>query len=221
MKSFLQILALEIRLNLRQGTDLLVPAGFFGMILLLFPLSLGGDAMLLRQIAPAVIWIALLLSGLLSLDRLFARDFDLGRLDLYRQYGLSAFSLLCLKACLHWGLTLLPLIFLTLTAGLFFNLPLPILKTLLATMLIATPALSFLSCFGACLTIGARNSGILLVLLILPFFIPTLIFALGAVDATRFELPTMASFSFLFGYGLILLLLSILGGTIALQKNTQ
>lgn len=218
---FFKILKKEMLLSVRQGSDLLVPVCFFGLVLTLFPFTLGAEPNLLRLIAPAIIWISLLLAGLLSLERLFLPDFQLGRLDFYRLTGLSTYEILLVKAITHWVVTFVPLLLLSNLATVFFDLSTDSWKILETTLLIGTPAISLIGCFGLSLSLGAKNGGILMALLILPFMLPILIFAASAISAVQQGFTATAQLSFLGAYVLFMAVLTPWAGGAALSKHLQ
>jgi heme exporter protein B len=173
----------DVRLALRRPTDVFAALFFFIMTASLFPLGVGPDPNLLRQMAPGVLWVGALLATLLALPRLFAEDFADGTLE---QLALSAnpLGLIVLgKAVAHWLLTGLPLALIAPLLGLQFDLSAEALWTLSLSLLIGTPALSGIGAIGAALTLGVKGGGVLLSLLVLPLYIPALVFGAGAVEA--------------------------------------
>jgi heme exporter protein B len=149
----------------------------------LLPLALGPDLTLIARIAPAVLWVAFLLSALLSLGRLFEADFEDGSLDVLATGTLPLEAVVAAKALAHWLTTALPLIALAPALGLILNLAPQAYGVLVATMLAGTPAVSFLGAIGAALTVRTRRGGLLIGLLLLPLFVPTLIFGIEAIGA--------------------------------------
>ena len=177
------MLARDLRLAMRSRSDVAAVLAFFVIAVVLFPLGVGPDLALLARIAGGVVWIAALLATLLALGRLFAQDYDDGSLDLMMLLPLPLEVAVLAKALAHWLLTGLPLILLSpLMAGML-GLDTRIWPVLLLSLLLGTPCLSLIGAVGAALTLGARPGGALLALLILPLFIPVLIFAAGAVEA--------------------------------------
>lgn len=186
---FLHIIWRELKIAYRKPTEILNPLWFFLMIITLFPLVIGPEPKLLARIAPGIAWVAVILSALLSFERLFRDDFLDGSLE---QLMLTAQSLpltALAKVVAHWLLTGLPLILLSPLAGLLLSLELPIWFALVKTLLLGTPILSCLGAIGVALTIGLRKGGVLLSLLVLPLFIPVLIFAASVLDAATLNLP--------------------------------
>lgn len=177
--------ARDLRLGLRSRTELGVQLLFYLIVVTLFPLSTTPDPMLLATLGPGVIWVAALLAALLSLSRLFAADHADGTLE---QIALSPYPLPALvsgKILAHWLTTGLPIVLLAPLTGFQYHLEGASLAVLAAGLLIGTPILSLLGAIGAALTLGVRSSGGLLALLILPLYVPVLVFGAGAVDAVR------------------------------------
>lgn len=179
----------DLLLVLRHRSDAANPLLFFLMVASIFPLGIGPEADTLRQIAPGIVWIAALLATLLSLEAIFRSDFDDGSLE---QLILSPHPLPVLvlaKTFAHWLATGLPLILLAPLLGLLFGISGWPLAILLFTLLLGTPALSLVGSIGVALTVGLRRGGLLLALLLLPLYVPILIFSAGAVEAAAQGLP--------------------------------
>jgi heme exporter protein B len=173
----------EIALAMRQKGEVLTPLVFFVVIASLFPLGVGPESALLLRMAPGVLWVSALLAAMLSLQRLFAMDYADGSLE---QMALSATPLGLLvvtKALSHFLLSGLPLVLMAPVLGLQFGMEGRSLGILMLTLLLGTPTLSLIGSIGAALTLGVRGAGVLLSLLILPLYIPVLIFGAGAVEA--------------------------------------
>lgn len=168
---------------MRRKSDVLGTLFFFIIVVSLFPLGIGPDKSLLRAIAPGILWVAALLATMLSLNRLFAADYIDGTLE---QLAIAPYPLTISnlgKIIALWISTGLPLVVLAPVLGLQFDLPEEALWTMTLTMLLGTPILAALGAIGAGLTLGLRGGGVLLALLILPLYIPVLIFGAGAVEA--------------------------------------
>ena len=173
----------ELSLALRQKGEVLTPLVFFVVIVSLFPLGVGPESALLLRMAPGVLWVSALLAAMLSLQRLFAMDYVDGSLE---QMVLSATPLGLLvvtKSLSHFLLSGLPLVLMAPILGLQFGLEGRALGILMLSLLLGTPTLSLIGSIGAALTLGVRGAGVLLSLLILPLYIPVLIFGAGAVEA--------------------------------------
>ena len=191
------IMARDLRLALRRQADIVSVLFFFIIVVSLFPLGIGPDPEQLRKLAPGVLWVAALLATMLSLPRLFADDHRDGTLE---QLALAPqpLGLIVLgKVCAHWLISGLPLTLLAPVLGIQFDLSGEALWILTGSLLIGTPALSGIGAIGAALTLGVRGSGVLLSLLILPLYIPVLIFGAGAVDAAVSGVGAQAHLSLL------------------------
>jgi heme exporter protein B len=186
---FTLLLRREARLLARRPAELANPLVFFAIVVAMFPLAVGPDAQLLQTLSPGLIWVAALLSVLLSLDGLFRSDFEDGSLE---QWVLSPQPLPLLvlaKVVAHWAFSGLALVILAPVLALMLGLPSDCLAVLLASLLLGTPILSLLGAVGAALTVGLRRGGLLLALLILPLYIPVLILGSGALQAALQGLP--------------------------------
>src|SRR5689334_18939801 len=183
MSAFWQLMHRDVLIAWREGGSLGVALGFYFVVVVLLPLGVGPDLNLLSRIAPGVLWIALLLSALLSLGRLFETDFEDGSLDVLATGTLPLEAVVAAKALAHWLTTALPLIAMAPLLGIFLNLAPQAYGVLLASMLAGTPAVSFLGAIGAALTMRTRRGGLLIGLLLLPLFVPTLIFGIEAIAA--------------------------------------
>jgi heme exporter protein B len=183
VSGFAALLARDLRLVWRRPGDVMVVLAFFVVATVLFPLGIGPETNLLARIAAGILWCAALFAALLSLDRLFAADYEDGALDLLL-LAPWPLELAALAKCLaHWIVTGLPLALLAPLMGLLFGLSGDGLLAMAATLLVGTPALSLIGGLAAALTLGARRGGALLALLALPLCVPTLIFGAGAVEA--------------------------------------
>ena len=184
LNTVFSLIARDLRLSLRRQADIVSVLFFFIIVVSLFPLGIGPETEQLRKLAPGVLWVAALLATMLSLPRLFADDHRDGTLE---QLALSPQPLALIvlgKVIAHWLVSGLPLTLLAPILGLQFDLSTEALQTLTLALLIGTPALSGIGAIGAALTLGVRGGGVLLSLLILPLYIPVLIFGAGAVEAT-------------------------------------
>jgi heme exporter protein B len=173
----------ELRLSLRQGGDIGLVLGFFVLAVLLFPFGVGPEPELLGRIAAGIIWVAALLAAVLSLDRLFAADHGDGSLDLMALSPAPLELLVLAKTAAHWVTTGLPLTLISPVLAVFVDLDPGAVPVLTFGLLIGTPALSLLGAIAAGLALGARRPGILVSLLVLPLYLPPLIFGTGAVEA--------------------------------------
>lgn len=173
----------DLLLALRRKSEVLTALFFFIIVCSLFPLGIGPESALLRKIAPGILWVAALLATLLSLPRMFAADHQDGTLE---QMALSPSPLGLLvagKILAHWLVSGLPLVLLAPVLGIQFDLAPDALRVLVLALLLGTPLLSLIGAIGAALTLGVRGGGVLLALLVLPLYVPALIFGAGAVEA--------------------------------------
>lgn len=181
MNGFFALLRRDLMLAVREGAALGTALGFYLVVVAMLPLGLGPDLKLLSRIAPGVLWIALLLAALLSLPRMFEADHEDGSLEVMATAPLPLELAVAAKALAHWISTGIPLALMAPVLGLMLNLELALTPALVATMLAGTPAVSFLGSIGAALTLKARRGGLLLALLVLPLYVPTLIFGISAI----------------------------------------
>jgi heme exporter protein B len=194
---FLWIIKRDLLLAVRRQSDVLTTLFFFVIVVSLFPLSVGPEMNMLRIMAPGIVWVAALLASMLSLGRLFSSDYLDGTLE---QMLLSPHSLSLLvlgKAFAHWLVTGLPLVLMAPVLGIQYDLSADALFVLTLSLLLGTPVLSLIGAIGAALTLGLRGGGVLVSLLVLPLYIPVLIFGSGAVEATTAGLGYGAHFSLL------------------------
>jgi len=182
MSGIAALMARDLRLIWRRPGDVTVVLAFFVVATVLFPLGIGPETNLLARVAAGILWCAALFASLLSLDRLFAADYEDGTLDLLLLAPWPLELAALAKCAAHWIVTGLPLAILAPILGVAFGLPQENLLALAVTLLIGTPTLSLTGGLAAALTLGARRSGALLALLALPLCVPTLIFGAGAVE---------------------------------------
>lgn len=170
------LLIRDLRLATRAGGGFGMAVAFFLILCALVPFGVGPETSALRPIAPGILWLGALLACLLSLDRIFALDYEDGSLDLLATAPLPLEGVVAVKALAHWITTALPLVLAAPLFGLLLHLPGQAVPWLIVSLLIGTPAMSMLGAFGAAVTVGLRRGGLLLSLLVLPLYIPTLIF---------------------------------------------
>lgn len=183
------IIRRELLIAFRRQTDIFNPLWFFIIVVMLFPLSLGSDPTLLAKIAAGIIWVAALLAALLSLERLFRDDFQDGSLEQMMLSPMPLSLVVIAKVLAHWLLTGLPLILISPLLALLLSLDFSTWVAVCLTLLIGTPTLSFIGAIGAALTVSLQKGGVLLSLLILPLYIPVLIFATSAIGAAALQIP--------------------------------
>lgn len=186
LAAFLAIIGRDVRLSLRQGADSLLVIGFFVLAAALFPFGVGPEPQILARIAAGVIWVAALLATLLALDRLFHADYEDGGLEQLVLSGVPLPLMVVAKVTAHWLTTGLPLIATSPLLAAMMNLDAAALPALLLALLIGTPSLSLIGAIGAGLVLGSRRGGVLIALLILPLYIPVLIFGVATIDAATF-----------------------------------
>ena len=196
-RAFSAVLMRDLKLAVRRKSEVLTAVFFFVVVAALFPLGIGPERTTLRLVAPGVLWVGALLSSMLALQRLFENDFRDGTLE---QMALSPAPMALLigaKLLAHWLVAGVPLVLLAPVLGLQFDLSADALFTLTLALLIGTPVLSLVGGIGAALTLGVRGGGVLLSLLVLPLFVPVLVFGAGAVEAQASGLGVEAHFSIL------------------------
>jgi heme exporter protein B len=197
MTAFLAVIARDLRLARRQGTDIALTLAFFVVVVTLFPLGLGPTAELLSRIAPAILWVTALLAAMLSFDRLFQQDAEDGGLDQLALSGLPLSALALAKAVAHWITTGLPMLVLAPVLGVSLNLHTDGYIVLVTTLALGTPVVSLFGTVGAALVVGARRAGVLVALIVLPLLIPILIFAVSAIEAATADLPVRVNLLFM------------------------
>lgn len=203
LSDLLTILRHDITVTLRHAFSWLTPLLFFVIVVCLFPLALGPDTTLLTKIAPGIIWVAALLAILMSIGNLFSQDAQEGHLDLILLSTYPLTLLVICKVISHWLTHCLPLILISPLLGILLHLNLHEQLTLFITLLLGTPVLSLLGAIGAALTVGIRGHGLLLPILIMPLYIPVLIFGTGAMMAATMNQPIGGYFAIL-GAGMLL-----------------
>ncbi len=184
MAAFIGLFRRDLRLALRQGGDTGLVLGFFVLAVVLFPFGVGPEPAILQRIGAGILWVAALLAALLSLDRLFETDYQDGGLDLLALSSLPLELAVLAKCAAHWVATGLPLALVSPFLAVLVDLEPSAILTLLTSLLIGTPALSLIGSVAAALTLGARRQGVVLSILVLPLYVPPLIFGAGAVEAT-------------------------------------
>ena len=183
MSAFTALLIRDMRLSVRIGGGALMGALFFLIVVSMMPFAIGPDLNLLARIGPAILWIGALLASLLALDRLFSIDYEDGSLDLLMMGRVPLELAVSAKAIAHWLTTGLPLVIITPVLGLMLNVEMGAMGWVSLTLLVGTPALTFIGLIGAALSVTLRRGGLLLAVLILPLTIPVLIFGVAAANA--------------------------------------
>jgi heme exporter protein B len=184
MGPFLGLIRQDLRLGIRQGGDIGLVLGFFVLAVILFPFGIGPEPELLRRVAAGIVWVAALLAAVLSLDRLFAADYADGGLDLIALSAMPLELAVLAKAAAHWLMTGLPLVIVSPLLAILVDLDPAALPSLVLGLLLGTPAMSLVGAIAAALSLGARRPGVLTTLVVLPLYLPPLIFGTGAVEAS-------------------------------------
>ncbi len=196
------LLVRDVRLAIRAGGGFGLGLVFFLMVTVLVPLGVGADLVVLRRIAPGILWVGALLACLLTLDRMFALDYEDGTLDLLATAPIPMEGVVAIKALAHWLVTGLPLTLIAPGLGLLMNLAPAGYAWLMVALAVGTPALSVIGGFGAALTVGLKRGGLLLALLVVPMYLPSLIFGVEVVkrgsagDPVATPLMLLAGISF-------------------------
>ena len=193
------LLIRDIRLAFRAGGGFGMGLSFYLLVAVLVPLGVGPDPTVLAKIAPGILWVGALLSCLLSLDRLFALDYEDGSLDLLATAPIPLEGVVLVKALAHWIVTGVPLVAVAPLLGVLLNLDPQGYVWLVISLAIGTPALSVIGAFGAALTVGVRRGGLLLGLLVLPLYLPTLIFGAEVIKRGAMGLPVGTPLALLAG----------------------
>ncbi len=219
LPAVLCVIRRDLTVALRRVQDALTPVVFFAIVVALFPLGVGPEPQVLATLAPGVLWVAALLSTMLSLPRLFANDYTDGTLE---QLLLTPHPLAVLvlgKIFAHWLLSGLPLVLLAPLFALQLQLPADAMPALVLSLLLGTPVLSLLGAVGAALTLGLRGGGVLISLLVLPLYTPVLIFGAGSVASAVMGLDTEAYFSLLAAFLVLALTLTPWATSAALRVS--
>jgi len=187
IKAFWIVLKRDLLLALRRRSEVFTVLFFFMVVISLFPLGVGSEDKTLKLIAPGVIWVAALLASTLALDRLFANDYLDGTLEQLVLIPHSLPVIVLAKMLAHWLLTGLPLVLIAPLVGLFYHLPTDSIWVMVLVLLLGTPVLSMIGAIGAALTLGLRGGGVLISLLVIPLYIPILVYGAGAVATSMKE----------------------------------
>jgi len=220
-KAFYTVVMRDLLLAMRNRSDILTTVFFFIIAISLFPLGVGPELNTLREIAPGVFWVAALLASMLALERLFAIDYADGTLEQMLLTPQPATILVLAKVLAHWLITGVPLVLLSPLLGLQYDLSSEAIQVLMLTLFLGTPSLSLIGAIGAALTLGLRGGGVLVSLLVLPLYIPVLIFGAGAVEATVSGLGGSGHISMLGAIFLLSLVLSPLATVAALRVSAE
>ena len=219
--AFFALLKRDLMLAYRHRNELLNPLFFFILVVTLFPLGTTPEKQLLMTMAPGVIWVAALLSSMLSLDSLFRADYEDGTLEQILVSPHPIPLLVLAKILAHWLVTGFPMILLAPLLGMFMYLPADGITTLMLTLVLGTPVLSLVGAIGMALTVGLRRGGMLLSLLVLPLYIPVLIFSANAVDANLAGMAIKGQIYFLAAMLMLALTLAPVATAAALRISLE
>ena len=221
LETLLWIVRRDVTLAWRRRTDLFTTLIFFVIVIALFPLGIGPELDTLRLIAPGVMWVGALLASMLALEQLFSADHRDGSLEQLLLTPQPLGVIVLGKVIAHWLITGLPLVVLAPVLGLQYDMSVESLKIMVIALLLGTPTLSLLGAIGAALTLGLRTGGILVALLVLPLYVPVLIFGAGAVEATASGLGGQAHLSMLGAILLVALLATPIATSAALRISSE
>ena len=219
MTAMLAMIRRDVALALRLGGGGSIGVAFFVLVVVLVPLGIGPEASTLQKIAGGMLWIAALLAALLSLDRLFQADYEDGSLDQFMLAPVALEQVVLAKAIAHWLTTGLPMTLIAPVLGAMLALPVETMPVLVAALAIGTPALSLVGAVGAAITVGVRRGGLLLSILVLPLYIPTLIFGARAVDQALLALDPTAALALTGAVTLVAAALTPFAAAAALRVN--
>ena len=217
MSPFFQLVRRDVLLAWKEGRGMGAALGFYLVVVAMLPLGIGPDLNLLTRIAPGILWVALLLAVLLSLGRMFEADLDDGSLEMLLAGELPLEAIAAAKSAAHWVTTGIPLTVLAPALGLLLNLDAAAYPMLVASMFVGTPAVSFIGAVGAALTLGVKRAGLLMALLMLPLFVPTLMFGIGAISAAAPDDAAWPPFLILSAISLATLVLAPIAAAAALR----
>lgn len=221
MRAFLRLTGRDLRLALRQRADAALVILFFVLTAALFPFAVGPEPNMLARMAPGVIWVTALLAVLLSLERLFLADHEDGSLELLALSSVPLELVVLAKALAHWLTTGLPLLLAAPLLGLLYAMDAAAMPMLVLTLALGTPSLSLIGTIGAALTLGARRGGVLIPLLVLPLYVPILVFGVSAIDAALFGLQMRPPLLILGALFLLSLGLTPLAAAAALRQALE
>ena len=219
LHAFGAVIKRDLLLAYRFRAELINPLAFFVMVITLFPLALGAEIALLKRIAPAIIWVAALLASLMSIESLFRADYDDGSLELMVMTPHPLSILVMAKVMGHWLTSSVPLLFIAPLMGMMLHMDADIIGVLMLTLLLGTPVLSLIGGIAVALTLGLRKGGALLAILVLPLYVPILIFASSAIDAAMTGFPVSGHLSMMCAILFLALTLTPLPTAAALKMS--
>ena len=217
--AFGAVIKRDLLLAYRFRAELINPLAFFVMVITLFPLALGAEIALLKRIAPAIIWVAALLASLMSIESLFHADYDDGSLELMVMTPHPLSILVLAKVIGHWLVSSVPILFVAPLMGMMLHMDADIIGVLMLTLLLGTPVLSLIGGIAVALTLGLRKGGALLAILVLPLYVPILIFASSAIDAAMTGFPVSGHLSMMCAILFLALTLTPLPTAAALKMS--
>jgi len=217
--AFFALLRRDLVIAFRRRSEMVNPLLFFVLVTSLFPLGVGSQPKLLALMAPGVVWVAALLAALLSLDTIFRSDFEDGTLEQLLLSAQPVSVLVIAKVLAHWLITGLPLLLMAPLLGTFLGLPSQAVGTLVWSLLFGTPALSLIGAIGVALTVGLRKGGVILSLLVLPLYVPILIFGAGAVGNAAMGIDATAQMYIMAAFLIFSLTLSPIATAAALRVS--
>lgn len=221
MSTFLALIRRDLSLSIRQRADTLMVIGFFAITVIMFPFGIGPEPGVLMRVSAGILWVTALLAALLSLDHLFADDQQDGTLDLLLMTPLSPSAIVAAKVIAHWMTTGLPLTLAAPILGIPLQMPSEATLPMILAFLLGTPVLSLVGAVGSALTLGARRKGILMPLVVLPLYIPILIFGVGAVDASLMGFDASGLYAVLAGFLFMAVALCPWAAAVALRISTE
>ncbi|MBE1236659.1 heme exporter protein CcmB [Phaeovibrio sulfidiphilus] len=221
MGLFLSVLGRDLRLALRQSSDSLIVVGFFVVTVVLFPFGVGPEVSVLERISAGVLWVTALLASMLSLDRIFQQDYEDGSLDLLTRAPAPLTGIVLAKILAHWLTTALPLVVAAPVLAVLLQMSPEGFSALVAALLLGTPTLSLIGAVGAALVLGARRGGVLVSLLILPLYVPVLIFGVSAVDGAASGFAVASQFQIMGAILLVSLVVCPLAAAMALRQALE
>lgn len=221
MSALLALVRRDVALALRLGGGGSIGVAFFVLVIVLVPLGIGPEGNTLQKIAGGILWIAALLAALLSLDRLFQADYEDGSLDQLMLAPVALEQVVLAKSVAHWLTTGLPMTMIAPVLGVMLALPVETLPVLVFSLAIGTPALSLVGAVGAAITVGVRRGGLLLSILVLPLYIPTLIFGARVVENALLGLPWLTTLALLGALTLFATALTPFAAAMAIRINLR
>jgi heme exporter protein B len=216
-RAFLDLLRRDLLLAMRRRSELANPMLFFVMVIVLFPLGVGAEPKLLEQMSSGVVWVAALLAALLTLDSIFRSDFEDGTLEQILIGAHPVPMLVLAKVIAHWLVTGLPLLLVAPVLATFLGMNPDAIGVLMLSLLLGTPVLSLIGSIGVALTVGLRRGGVILSLLVLPLYVPVLIFGAAAVDAAASGMPVTGQMYIMAAFLVLAVTLAPLAAAAALR----